>query len=321
MNRPLVPTLQTCCFGRAETVESHDKDTLALYDSIMCVPRNFDPDYCAYDRYYTVGLTLVTAALSALVQSELFAEAAYQLIAVLDEALGRMCHAPKDTLWGMYYGQGKRYNSMNDDERKLAKEDFGALCHSLDVTLNEPFWHFSNLGRPHYPRFPNKSRQRKWLFVLFLLTWVPPAAMVQDVLYDLIKLPPPSPFLDAMNRLLASDYEPDGDVNDSSYTVWMIVTLPIVWWWYKSIARFMNEHAMMIASFFRVNLKRRHNNEPLLLNPKAFVQMCKNDIADGPSPPPPPPTAEELAAAKAHAEAEKQRQPDLVDATSKTSTD
>tara|TARA_B100000780_G_scaffold238390_1_gene179811 strand:- start:132 stop:527 length:396 start_codon:yes stop_codon:yes gene_type:complete len=84
-------------------------------------------------------------------------------------------------------------------------------------------------------------------------------------------------------------------------------------WTLKYISRFMNEHAMMVASFFRVNSKRLHSSQPLQLNLKAFAQMCKDDIANGPNPPPPLPTAEELAAAKAAAEAENRHQNDLVD--------
>ena len=59
----------------------------------------------------------------------------------------------------------------------------------------------------------------------------------------------------------------------------------------KYLSRYMNEHALMIASFFRVNAKRLRANEPLLTDIKAFAQQCKEDIADGPGPavPPPPP--------------------------------
>ena len=91
-------------------------------------------------------------------------------------------------------------------------------------------------------------------------------------------------------------------------------------WTLKYISRYMNEHALMIASFFRVNAKRMHNKQPLMLDLKAFVQKCHDDIADGPNPPPPPPTAEELAAARAYAEAEKRRQAHLVDEVMKMPT-
>ena len=57
----------------------------------------------------------------------------------------------------------------------------------------------------------------------------------------------------------------------------------------KYLSRYMSEHALMIASFFRVNAKRLRASEPLMLNIQDFARQCKEDIADGPGPAVPPP--------------------------------
>ena len=63
-------------------------------------------------------------------------------------------------------------------------------------------------------------------------------------------------------------------------------------WILKYVSRYLNEHALMVASFFRVNAKRLENGEPALLDLGKFVQMCRNDIANGANPPPEPPAPE-----------------------------
>ena len=80
----------------------------------------------------------------------------------------------------------------------------------------------------------------------------------------------------------------------------------------KYLSRYMNEHAMMIASFFRVNAKCMRAKQPLMLDLSEFARQCKEDIANGPNPPPPP--------VNPAAEAENRRQNNLVDEVMKMPT-
>ena len=75
------------------------------------------------------------------------------------------------------------------------------------------------------------------------------------------------------------------------FTTWLTAHTFYAFYVAKYLSRYMSEHALMIASFFRVNAKRLRASEPLMLNIQDFARQCKEDIADGPGPavPPPPP--------------------------------
>lgn len=67
------------------------------------------------------------------------------------------------------------------------------------------------------------------------------------------------------------------------------VGLAMARWTLKYIAHYMNEHALMVASFFRVNTNNLLTGVPLMLDIKDFVRQCREDIANGSNPPPAPP--------------------------------
>ena len=287
-----------------------------------CLPRGFDPDYCAYDRYYAIGVSLVSAALGALVNSSTVWDVNSVLAARMSEALGNLCHTPKEDGWVFSNPQAKFYHYMNEYEKRDAREGFGKLCNALHATAVE--YEMASLSLFRTPlsyeevgrRLKNKeglnddlinahpyNKPNDRLGYRILLLLVGPAIYANKALHNLT-IP------DAYTHILSEEEE----------QTFLATLAVLVAWRLKYISRYMNEHVLMIASFFRVNAKRMHNKQPLMLDLKAFVQKCHDDIADGPNPPPPPPTAEELAAARAYAEAEKRRQAHLVDEVMKMPT-
>ena len=269
-----------------------------------CLPRSFDPDYCAYDRYYAIGVSLVSTVMGALVDSP-YTFAGYNLLAkALNETLGRLCHTPKEDGWVYPNPQAKQFRKMSRSEKLNAREDFGLLCHALEHTLSreeEEAFALQTLGSG-FDLLVTK--------VIYLIT--KPGSLILAPLQVLLD-PQDS---DLHHELVDHDqmyYEEIRQRVKIRSAVFYMTYASTSAWTLKYISRFMNEHAMMVASFFRVNSKRLHSSQPLQLNLKAFAQMCKDDIANGPNPPPPLPTAEELAAAKAAAEAENRHQNDLVD--------
>jgi len=251
----------------------------SLVPTGACLPRNFDPDYCAYDGYYAIGVGLVSATLGVIVDSSAFTAAGAIITKALNNALGQMCHTPKDSWgpWSLVMGKHKQFHQMYDMQKIAATEDFGSLCNALNDALYASYSEF---------------HEKKWW--TRKVTGISPLA---QKLSTLIALPS------------ATVFGLVGDLVQIETDSWAVdlYLVASVSWTLKYISRYMNEHALMVASFFRVNAKRLRASEPLLTDLKAFAQQCKEDIADGPNPPPPPPTAEELAAARAEAEAQRQR--------------
>ena len=70
------------------------------------------------------------------------------------------------------------------------------------------------------------------------------------------------------------------------------VGLAMARWTLKYIAHYMNEHALMVASFFRTNARRLSAGEAPMLDLVTFARQCREDIVDGPNPPPQPPAYE-----------------------------
>ena len=261
----------------------------SLVPTGACLPRNFDPDYCAYDGYYAIGVGLVSATLGALVNARrpqlILAKVAY----ALRDTLGYYCHTPQpgwfdDDSWDSKadayitenrnaYIPGYTYSTPKSD----ARQDFSALCTALDfglASIQTPTQ--INSGDRLAKGFgSNRIGLGLMRFTMLLL-----------------------------GPMAAYDFEPSYGKRPTKYSMWntieegnvshgTAVGLTVAWAVAvtKYLSRYMNEHALMIASFFRVNAKRLHASEPLLTDIKAFARQCKEDIADGPGPavPPPPP--------------------------------
>ena len=262
----------------------------SLVPTGACLPRNFDPDYCAYDRYYTLGVAVVTAVLGKLTESPVLPILATSVTDVVRNALGRYCHVmpPKEPDGIVFRSPTpKQWHRMDRDEKNDAREHFSHLCWSLDQALREVPEMYLGRGAVDY-----KNDDKLTKFITQLV--VAPAGLAASLVDNLVFEGP---------------------------TLFTWLAMPIYAFYVaKYLSRYMNEHAMMIASFFRVNSKRLHNSEPLLTDLKAFARQCKEDIADGPNPPPPPPTAEELAAARADAEAQRLRSAEVIDEVMKMPT-
>ena len=248
----------------------------SLVPTGACVARTFDPDYCAYDRYYAIGVALVSSTLGALVNSTELGYLWENVANALNDALGGMCHTPKDTWSGMVYGQDKQFHAMSRAEKETARLDFGPLCHVLERVLTEEKALGESLKMWGVPLRDAPYNLHPMMFMVLALKLLQlitrPAALVQNALIGL-----------------------DGDTTDvegdrrAELAIEMISRTASALWILKYISRFMNEHALMVASFFRVNAKRLDNGEPALLDIKDFVRRCKEDIANGPNPPPEPP--------------------------------
>lgn len=301
----------------------------SLVPTGACMPRTFDPDYCAYDRYYTIGVALVSAALSALANNQTVNELGLAIQVALKEALGRQCHVPQPEnpdgyiLSAVPNPMAKPYHKMEHDEKHDASKDFSFLCKAMEETLGfatEPSQYegmyrsqplsFSKLVKPVFSMIMTPAN----MVTHFIGKMVDGGA--QNAAYQESKG-------DARGYRLRMEQENYSHVSPGeffgAYIQRMLRNFSIPWT-LNYVSRYLNQHAMMIASFFRVNSKRLHTGEPLLIDISKFVDMCRKDIADGANPPPAPPTAEEIAAAKARVEAEKQRQADLVDDVMKMPT-
>jgi hypothetical protein len=169
--------------------------------------------------------------------------------------------------------QAKRFDQMDYSEKQDARAKFSFLCSTLDNALGSA------------KMFPHKS----W-------PWgrveMPDSTLIQlaALLMDMLASPGDAVFsvgLDLMGHGTHNDWDDQVTLEAAK-----MASLATSAWMLKYVSRYLNEHALMIASFFRVNAKRLDNGEPALLNIAKFVQMCKNDIADGPNPPPEPPAPE-----------------------------
>lgn len=306
----MYPRLEMALRAGKEREESGLTRTLkrtSLVPTGACLPRNFDPDYCAYDRYYTVGVALVSTTLGALLQSALPALGVlYKVADALQYKLGKLCHTPEPG-W-----------IFSDEWNGGQNSRFTGLCRALDTALvaaQVPSFTFF-YAEHNTNKLPEDVNWRDY----YGLTEMYEADMAQAKrneamgalgraltimlmrLDALARWPKMTQNLDRAFHRKNYDDEHD-DLKGYLNSAWYFA-------FYKYLAYYMNEHAMMIASFFRVNAKLLHNNEPLRTDLRVFIHQCKEDIADGPNPPPPPPPAYEDFDPEAVA-AERQRRDEL----------
>lgn len=246
----------------------------SLVPTGACVARTFDPDYCAYDRYYAVGVALVSATLGVLTETGAIQATVNTTINALREALGRQCHVPEAEWWTAPNPQAKRFDQMDKSEKMDARTKFSFLCTSLDQGLMHSELYdghivHSAMGLPDIGPLGHLAMKLIEMIVL-------PAAGVSIVAYDFLT--------GGKGETIFAR-----DVGDRvALGAWFASAA----WILKYVSRYLNEHALMVASFFRVNAKRLKNGEPALLDIQDFVRRCKEDIANGPNPPPEPPAPE-----------------------------
>ena len=235
----------------------------SLVPTGVCLPRGFDPDYCAYDPYYAVGVTLVSAVLGVLVDSPHTWAGYGQVAKALNEVLGRMCHTPEEDGWIYSNPQAKQFHAMNRDEKMDAKKNFGPLCHVLELQLSNE----EQFGEI----FRDTGGIETWRGLAGKIFW--------------LITRPGNQLFSALNNL-ANPVAEDPPTSRTNGTASRAAMMASAAWSLRYISRFMNEHAMMVASFFRVNAKNLRTGDPLMLNLATFARQCKEDIADGPNPPP-----------------------------------
>ena len=352
--------LVTKARGQAEEDDVDSGLTKALKNASLvptgaCLPRGFDPDYCAYDRYYAVGVALVSAVLGALVD----ASVPQKLIAVLgrqvENILANMCYTPPNDVYSAYMGKNKPFNQLGVVEQDVAWKGFTPLCKALTKAFKEASYAGSGSGSmaeemiqrkakyAHWDRCEAINRQQTWFDWIHGIGGCDPDqkygeakrqeqndAVAREIennpalrfeilahsIISLIMLPGsmlgafvapgegyygtskdnPSKDADqAVHALLPSTHY-DLPFEERLRLVrefklqpnWLYVGAMAAWT-LKHVSRYMNEHALMIASFFRTNARRLGAGQAPMLDLVAFARQCREDIADGANPPPPPP--------------------------------
>lgn len=291
-----------------------------------CLPRGFDPDYCAYDRYYTLGVSLVSTMMTALIAAGMPDRMYESMVDRIRDTLGSYCHTPNhgwvyDDTWDF-----KEQDALpsvippqyRETSKQEARQDFSKLCAAMDESLAafQPDGILSRAGKYTAGRQVVMMELRAQSRPMNLL-WTNLISALRTLVCQLV-LPKSFLLSAARGRVQLVSWIEKMDSLDTGLTYlegyfWADTSA-------KYISRYMNEYTLMIASFFRVNAKNLRTGKPLMVNLNTFAQQCRADIADGPNPPPPPPTAEELAAARAYTESEKRRQADLVDEVMKMPT-
>ena len=281
-----------------------------------CVARTFDPDYCAYDQYYTIGVAVVSATLGVLAETRTLSVFINAGIDAVREALGRQCHVPQaENPDGYFFSaepnpQAKRFDQMNRKEADDAIQNFSFLCKTLDSALyvsqpetDERKVNIPAIEQTRVDTMDTLSRVAHRLVEMLII----PARMAMVLAHNLAETRKPAPKPWTLSRDDQEFWQYRQMYEDHAFVVHS-AGLATLAWTLKYVSRYLNEHALMIASFFRVNAKRLDNGEPALLDLSKFVQMCKNDIADGANPPPAPPAYEEF---DPEADAERRRLAEL----------
>ena len=92
-----------------------------------CVPRNFDPDYCAYDRYYSIGVGLVSVTLTALLESEIPQRVVIGLSKGIRDMLGNYCHTPNvgwGNDWDVWDDKSDEVGFFTESSKTNARKEF-----------------------------------------------------------------------------------------------------------------------------------------------------------------------------------------------------
>ena len=107
----------------------------SLVPTGACLPRGFDPDYCAYDGYYAIGVAVVSAVVGALVDADVPSKILTSMYTKASDALGDLCHKRPTDAYSVFMGYDKRYRNMDDREKRLASDNFPTLCYRLNEAM------------------------------------------------------------------------------------------------------------------------------------------------------------------------------------------
>ena len=129
--------------GQAEEDDVDSGLTKALKNASLvptgvCLPRGFDPDYCAYDRYYAVGVALVSAVLGALVEADVPSKLTFLIMDHVKDKLTNMCYTPPSDAYSTLMGKNVPFRRLSYEEKKVAwEQEFTPLCRSLESAYND----------------------------------------------------------------------------------------------------------------------------------------------------------------------------------------
>ena len=107
----------------------------SLVPTGACLPRGFDPDYCAYDGYYAIGVAVVSAVVGALVDADVPNKILMSMYAKASNALGDFCHKRPTDAYSVWMGNIKPFSQMDTFDQIRAMENFPMLCNSLDEAM------------------------------------------------------------------------------------------------------------------------------------------------------------------------------------------
>jgi len=352
--------------GMAKTAEDDEsgltrslKNT-SLVPTGACLPRGFDPDSCAYDGYYAIGVAVVSAVVGALVDADVPNKILMSMYAKASNALGDFCHKRPTDAYNVWMGNNKPFSQMDTFDKIRAMENFPTLCNSLNEAMKPMIdgERFSSDQR-HRSLAYDLSREQKQCkyWEMYREEQVPCSDLegvnaIFDTLWQMAfgdgrfgshqqRMERFDQFQrDEINRLgatnptfrfhvllehlvelimlpgamLARTLAVAGGPNVDSKTSYSVIKAMLAGfdihpgnfedktsllyvgamaaWTLKNIAHYMNEHALMIASFFRINARRLGAGEAPMLDLVTFARQCREDIADGPNPPPQPPAYE-----------------------------
>ena len=247
----------------------------SLVPTGACLPRGFDPDYCAYDGYYAIGVALVSTVAGFMVDSK-----APRIMGRIASALSVKVQKISDQILTMT-DLDNTYIRRPDDRQGINWDDASGQAYrrraempTVFVALDAAFRAGAYVGG-ELDHADREDRSEGWITSAV----VAPTRFQRlgEKLLALIRFP-----MHLIDHPAFPDTGPSGAALELS-------ALASIFWSLKYIAHYMNEHALMVASFFRVNAKNLRTGDPLMLNLKVFARQCREDIADGPNPPPPPP--------------------------------
>lgn len=238
-----------------------------------CMERRFDPDYCAYDPFYAVGVAVVSAVIGTLASKNVASKVVKATYMAIHSALDKMCYTPpeKDPDGYLFSSDPfpgfRSWRDMSQDEVMNHKE-ISTVCKVLDASLRsvlrsrEYSWAAQQDWKEEYEN--GNLPMTDLVFELFSLVLTPSQTLrnagmaIDDI--DKQTTPHGSFFAQTISSVI---------------DLAMIASIPAT---LQYLARYMSEHALMVASFLRVNSKLLKSGEDLILDVTWFARMCKEDI-------------------------------------------
>jgi len=283
------------------------------------VARALDPDYCKNDMYYGLGVAITSAVIGFVGTNGTVTFPVYAIVQPIILVLKTVCPKRAQS-WSTWL----KYGDVGDlAYTGAAVAEYDGLCKLALLILNPVARAtYNNRGGTIWAidgenMYADESKN-------------PAVATARQILWGLIDtlLLRPASLLDAGNEIsffvnnpnmvnpdsteFWSDYDrqmAEKEIRDVSTSLTTVAVAA----WIAFMVKNMQELARGIASYFRVNNRKRLKGEEMMLNPKVFRERIQEEIANGPGPAVPPPEVQQLTPeeVKAQEEARLKEQEDL----------